>query len=207
MLGFLGGVWQAMQASPRTLLIILAAMLGSYFVVMMALIPLARRAEGDRLGRAEVARVGSSASPRGTDVGALAADERVRWSADSSQSGKGRLRAGECYRLADGRVEMALAGGARVWVDGPAEFEPQSGDRIRLQRGKLSAQVPLTGRGFTVATPLAEVIDLGTEFGVEVDSRGSTELHVIRGQVEVLPAAPAAPAGPTAPPRADRPER
>ncbi len=198
LLGFLSGAWNLIQGSPRTLLMIVAGLLAGYFVTVMALVPMARRAERDRLDRAEVARGRSSHAPPGTDVGALSADEQVRWSADSSQAKKGRLRAGECYWLVDGRVEMALAGGVRVWVDGPAEFEPQSGERIRLQRGKLSAQVPPAGRGFTVATPLAEVIDLGTEFGVEVDTSGKTDVHVLRGEVEVKQAAAPSGTGPAA---------
>ena len=74
-------------------------------------------------------------------------------------------------------------------IEGPAEFTPRSADRIEFVRGRLVAYVPRQARGFTVGTPSAEVVDLGTEFGVEVDAQGGTDLHVIRGRVEVKPTA------------------
>jgi hypothetical protein len=94
-------------------------------------------------------------------------------------------------RLEAGVVEFVFAGGARVRIEGPAEFAPRSGMQIQLTRGRLMAYVPERAHGFTVITPSAEVVDLGTEFGVEVDGEGATDLHVIRGRVELkrLPAA------------------
>jgi hypothetical protein len=40
---------------------------------------------------------------------------------------------------------------------------------------------------FAIRTPSAVVTDLGTEFGVEVDSNGRTTSHVFRGSVSVQP--------------------
>ena len=88
-------------------------------------------------------------------------------------------------RLTEGVVELNFDGGARVRVEGPAEFEAKSAGRIELARGRLSAHVPRRARGFTVSTPTAEIIDLGTEFGVEVESSGLTNVEVHRGTVEV----------------------
>ncbi len=81
-------------------------------------------------------------------------------------------------------------------IEGPAVWQLSSDQRLQLEAGKLLAQVPKTGVGFTVVTPTAEVVDLGTEFGIDVDQQGATELHVIRGRVELKPAA--AEAAPTA---------
>ncbi|MCG8587057.1 MAG: FecR family protein, partial [Pirellulales bacterium] len=57
-----------------------------------------------------------------------------------------------------------------------------------LRRGKLVARVEgEKAQGFTIDTPSARFEDLGTEFGVEVDSVGTAELHVIEGEVNLRP--------------------
>ena len=91
-------------------------------------------------------------------------------------------------RLRQGLAEVKFDQGASVFVEGPAEFEVRSANDSFLHHGKLVARVPSQAIGFTVATPTAEVIDLGTEFGVEVDVQKRTEVHVIRGRVQLLPA-------------------
>jgi len=40
--------------------------------------------------------------------------------------------------------------------------------------------------GFTVTTQNSKIIDLGTEFGVEVDSNSTTELHVLKGRTTLV---------------------
>ncbi|HWL11209.1 MAG TPA: LamG-like jellyroll fold domain-containing protein, partial [Planctomicrobium sp.] len=54
-------------------------------------------------------------------------------------------------------------------------------------RGVLSARVGPTGKGFSVHTPTANVIDHGTEFAVEVFNDTSSEVHVFDGEVDVRP--------------------
>jgi Concanavalin A-like lectin/glucanases superfamily/FecR protein len=103
----------------------------------------------------------------------------------SAETG-GALRAGS-YRLVEGVVQAVLGGGADVVITAPAEFELQSQSRIVLKRGRLSARVPEPARGFTVETPTATLIDLGTEFAADVDGFGNGEVHVFRGEVIVKP--------------------
>jgi hypothetical protein len=45
-------------------------------------------------------------------------------------------------------------------------------------------RAPEEAVGFTVRTPASDVVDMGTEFAVEVDRGGATELHVLDGAVE-----------------------
>ena len=71
-------------------------------------------------------------------------------------------------------------------VEGPAAWQIASAKRLLLDSGKLSAHVPEAGVGFTVATPTAEVIDLGTDFGVVVTDSSETRLAVIKGAVQVM---------------------
>jgi hypothetical protein len=57
---------------------------------------------------------------------------------------------------------------------------------VRVEYGKLRAIVPPSAKGFSIMTPDAEYIDLGTEFALGVDqSVGASDLYVFDGQVNV----------------------
>ncbi|MEQ8211278.1 MAG: FecR domain-containing protein [Lacipirellulaceae bacterium] len=90
---------------------------------------------------------------------------------------------GEQVELAAGLLQLTFDSGAKVIVQGPARFVPMSSMQARLERGKLSAVVSESARGYTVMTPSAEVVDLGTEFALDVRDDGATELHVLEGEV------------------------
>ena len=88
------------------------------------------------------------------------------------------------FSIASGNVGLSFAGGALLRVEGPAELMLLSPARARLIRGKASAHVPDGAQGFTIETPGVELVDLGTEFGVSVDSSGISDVHVFDGEVE-----------------------
>src|SRR5690606_14654990 len=54
-----------------------------------------------------------------------------------------------------------------------------------LHRGQLTATVEESGRGFTIETLHADIIDLGTRFGVEVDEAGEADVVVFDGRVDI----------------------
>lgn len=89
--------------------------------------------------------------------------------------------------LISGRIELRFMEGAAVVIQGPAKLELLSERRMRLLRGRISADVPARAIGFTVETPLSEVRDLGTRFGVSVGNSGAMETHVFEGEVDVIP--------------------
>lgn len=97
----------------------------------------------------------------------------------------GGLVAGR-YRLKQGLLHLKCDGGVMVYVEAPAEFEAVSGKRLLLHTGRLSANVPPEGIGFSVETPEAEVVDFGTEFSIDVET-GTSEVHVFNGLVRVHP--------------------
>ena len=90
------------------------------------------------------------------------------------------------YELRRGIVHLRFANGADVVLAGPAQFEVTDAQHIRLIEGSIRVTAPPTAKGFTVATPHATFIDLGTEFGMRVHpaSRAS-DLYVFDGQVNV----------------------
>ena len=97
------------------------------------------------------------------------------------------LSVGE-YELQKGLLHLQFDGGVMVYVEAPARFDAVSNSRVVLHGGRLSANVPPEGIGFTVETPEAEVVDFGTEFSVDVEG-GTSEVHVFDGLVRVNPGA------------------
>lgn len=106
---------------------------------------------------------------------------------DSAVWGQDNLPVGE-FQLARGLVHLRFAGGVTVFIEAPTTFDVVSAKRVALHNGRLSANVPNAGTGFTVETPEVEVIDFGTEFSVDVEG-GASEVHVFDGLVRVHPGA------------------
>ncbi len=116
-----------------------------------------------------------------TDVDALLLRDRQPCS-DS------RLPTGE-YQLQRGLLHLQFANNVMVYVEAPAHFDIVGAACVLLHSGRLSANVPPEGVGFTVETPEAEVVDFGTEFSVDV-AGGASEVHVFEGLVRVQPRSP-----------------
>jgi hypothetical protein len=92
---------------------------------------------------------------------------------------------GEPLVLASGAAELKLRQGVTLVIEGPAEWTIDGNNRATLTRGKLLATVPKRAIGFVVKTPTTEIVDLGTEFGVEVSEQGETRTHVFRGEIRL----------------------
>ncbi len=94
---------------------------------------------------------------------------------------------GEVVKLKSGLVEMEFKSGAEVTLEGPCEFTFHGKNIGNLRSGKLVAYVRERAKGFTIVTPHAKIVDLGTEFGVEVDKEGDTHAQVFQVVFEVRP--------------------
>lgn len=86
-------------------------------------------------------------------------------------------------RLKSGLAQVVFYSGARVVIEGPAEFQIISPTSASCQTGRLMAEVPPQARGFSITTPHLDVTDRGTAFGLDVRS-GVTEVHVFKGRVD-----------------------
>ncbi len=84
-----------------------------------------------------------------------------RWgeNADAPPEGS-QLRVGQTLNVAAGLVEIAFACGAKAILEGPAVLELQSGKSGSLRVGRMTADVPDEVEGFTVNTPVAQVVSL-----------------------------------------------
>ena len=73
----------------------------------------------------------------------------------------------------------------------PSSFSLHPSNSGYLALGRLVARCDSPGsKGFAIETPTTRVVDLGTEFGVEVHRHGKTKVAVLAGKVDVLRAAP-----------------
>ncbi len=113
--------------------------------------------------------------------------ENVRLSNRDEMLSVGSPFATGLIALESGRLELQLASGVHLEMTGPLEGELIDAMHLRLKSGRLNANVGERGKGFTVYTDAGDVIDLGTEFGIEVDPDGESRVAVFTGQVEVRP--------------------
>lgn len=115
---------------------------------------------------------------RASDVDAVLLRDDRSWSSRDIPTG--------FYRLDKGLLHLQYPDNVELYVEAPAQFELIDRQRVRLQSGRISANVP-DGSEFSVATPEATVIQSGTEYSVEAITGGS-EVHVFQGTVRVRPA-------------------
>lgn len=89
-------------------------------------------------------------------------------------------------QLTQGIVELMTDSGVKVVLEAPTEFSFISYSEIALNYGKLFAYVSGQGCGFSVNTPNAKVVDLGTEFGVIAQIDGNTEVYMYKGRANLF---------------------
>ncbi|MFG0289299.1 MAG: LamG-like jellyroll fold domain-containing protein [Rhodopirellula sp. JB044] len=85
-----------------------------------------------------------------------------------------------------GLLQLEFYGGATMVAEGPAEIEILDESRVVCRAGRLRARVPEPARGFAVLAPNVELVDLGTDFGLDILDDGSVEVHVFDGAVELF---------------------
>jgi hypothetical protein len=102
-------------------------------------------------------------------------------------SGSRLSNAQDSLWLQKGVVTIEFDYGAEVVIEAPAEFRLNSPEDMTLRYGRLYARVPGRSKGFTIETPIAQIIDLGTEFAVKVDYDQTCEVHMIKGNASLIP--------------------
>lgn len=88
-------------------------------------------------------------------------------------------------RLQSGVIEVSFNSGATVTLEGPARLRIDSSMQVVSQSGILTANCPPSAYGFTVKFPGGKVVDLGTEFALNTEPKGRTQVHVLNGEVIV----------------------
>jgi hypothetical protein len=100
------------------------------------------------------------------------------------------LRSGDVpagsLRLESGMAEFRFSSGATAMVQGPATVRFPGPNRIFLQEGKVLCRCPAPASRIILTTPGTQVVDLGTEFAVEVaPGQQNTRVAVVSGKVGV----------------------
>jgi ferric-dicitrate binding protein FerR (iron transport regulator) len=95
------------------------------------------------------------------------------------------VRPGERLQIKTGWINLFLASGAELLIEGPADVEYVSAQQVFARQGKLAARIGPGAVGFRIDTPHAKVIDRGTSFGVSVDSNSHTSVVVYEGIVDL----------------------
>jgi len=98
---------------------------------------------------------------------------------------QGRRLALGLYRLQRGFAELDFFGGAVLALEGPADLELISQQEARLLSGRVTVDAGDTTTSFLLHTPVGEVLDIGTRYGVYVGASGVTETHVFEGLVDI----------------------
>jgi hypothetical protein len=95
------------------------------------------------------------------------------------------LQSGQELELVEGAAVITLSSGAKVMLEGPTTLQIVSPMEVRLLGGTVAAKVPRQAVNFKVATSLAQFIDLGTQFTLNLTADKAFVLHVFEGMVEV----------------------
>jgi hypothetical protein len=88
-------------------------------------------------------------------------------------------------KIRSGQASLTMVGGAVVTVEGPADIDLLSADRIFCHQGKIRTRVPPGAEGFTIVSPGLEVVDLGTEFGFNLGDDGKSQVMVFEGETAI----------------------
>ncbi|MDG2254850.1 MAG: hypothetical protein P8L49_07800 [Opitutaceae bacterium] len=89
-------------------------------------------------------------------------------------------------QMSSGIAQLELFSGVTVIIEGEAEFEIHSPMEMTVANGKIRALVPTAAQGFKISTASGDVIDLGTEFALDVTSEHA-DMHVLQGEIEWHP--------------------
>ncbi|MGB1258867.1 MAG: FecR domain-containing protein, partial [Akkermansiaceae bacterium] len=82
------------------------------------------------------------------------------------------------------KLGIAMRGGARLNINGPAVFRIDGPERVFLFKGRIQTYAPEYAHGFVIDTDDGKITDLGTRFVTANGTEAGTEVHVIEGLVK-----------------------
>ena len=97
---------------------------------------------------------------------------------------QGNYLQGQIVKFDQGLINLEFENGVETVIEGPAEFKIIDEMKMVVKAGKIKANVPKSGHGFTIETDNVDIVDLGTVFGVEVID-GKVDVQVIDGLVKL----------------------
>lgn len=131
----------------------------------------------------------SRSGPSTPIIARLVSSEGARWASVPALAGTGAELAPGKVQLEAGAAHIRMVSGAELVLKAPTIIELLDTTAVRLNQGNLTVSVSDESIGFRVLTPMAHLVDMGTEFGVDVEESGTTEVHVFQGVVVAKSAA------------------
>lgn len=120
--------------------------------------------------------------PQSQGFAILSGQSEAVWGDDINLE-SGVVIAQKNLHLLQGIAEIELFSGVTLVVEGESRFAILSPMEVAVESGRVRAHVPEPAQGFRLTTELGDVVDLGTEFAVDV-SNDSSEVHVLDGEIE-----------------------
>ncbi len=108
----------------------------------------------------------------------------VRWAEKSESYREGDVLPAGLLQFDEGVAEIDFFCGATLIVEGPASLNVESDWSVQVTSGRLRANVPPAARGFVVKAAGSEIVDLGTEFALDVGAENA-HVEVIDGEIEL----------------------
>lgn len=141
---------------------------------------------GNRASKKEVAKVSMEETNLGCAI--LTSVVNAEWLGDAPPMRTGDTLNAGTLKLACGYAQIEFFSGATLLLEGDAELEIVSPWEAICHSGKARVRVPPPARGFQLHAPGMRLVDLGTEFGVQVNPEDlSSEVHVFEGEVVAHP--------------------
>lgn len=127
----------------------------------------------DALNRTEIARFGVMHDPL--------------WASPDDRFKPGdTISEGQTLELFSGSVDVRFGSGAEVTLLAPCIFQVTSGNSGYLTLGQINGRgSAVRGKGFSVQTPTASVVDVSTEFVASVEADGKSWVEALSGEVQV----------------------
>ncbi|MCF6313999.1 MAG: FecR domain-containing protein [Verrucomicrobiales bacterium] len=108
----------------------------------------------------------------------------AEWENSAPPHSEGQILPAGHLQLKSGLAQVEFFSGATVILQGQADLEIISTSEARCLSGKVRAHVPPAARGFILRTPKGDIVDLGTDFAVDISDQQS-QVHVFEGEIEV----------------------
>ena len=123
----------------------------------------------------EVRMAGHAALRRSVDL---------QWRSNATVYREGDVLPDGRFQFDGGVAEIDFFCGATLIVEGPATLDVESDWSVRVIEGRLRANVPPAARGFVIKAADSEIIDLGTEFALEVGP-DMARVDVLDGEIKL----------------------
>lgn len=89
------------------------------------------------------------------------------------------------FQLQSGAATLAFLSGVVLSLEGPADLDLISMDRVFCRYGRLRARIPKEADGFVIASHKSAEFHFGTDFALNVEPDGRTRVMVFEGVAEV----------------------